>query len=87
MKHLRLFEQHTTKTKVLYFNSNTKKNFFNLYMLLRGKFDNLDSIDVNDVDNFLLEISDDRWYVKELPYQIEVFNTENECVFCINKPI
>ena len=74
------------KTKVLYFCSNTKNNCLNLYYILREKFDGLTQITVDDVDAFLESI-DEKYYIKELSYQLELYNPESECVFCINKPI
>jgi len=77
------------KTKVLYFPSNTQnknKCYYNIYTLLKAMFDNLTAITVDAVDKYLLTF-DERFYVKELPYQLEIYNAENEYVFCINKPI
>lgn len=72
------------KTKVLYFPSNTDKNNYELYTILREKFDNLTKITVDEVDEFLVSI-DEKFYIKELSYQLELYNIENEYVFCINK--
>lgn len=74
------------KTKVLYFCSNTKKRYIELYYTLREKFDGLTEITVDDVDEFLESI-DQKFYIKELGYQLELYNIESEFVFCINKPI
>jgi hypothetical protein len=77
------------KTKVLYFPSNTqntRKQYYNIYTLLGQMFNGLDSISVDAVDKYLLTF-DERFYIKELPYQLEIYNAENEYVFCINKPI
>ena len=76
------------KTKVLYFPSNVKTNrdYYGIWTLLKQMFDNLDSISVNAVDKYLLTF-DERFYVKELPYQLEIYNVENEYVYCINKPV
>lgn len=73
------------KTKVLYFHSNTPKNYIELYYTLRKKFDNLTEIDIEEVNEFLESI-DEKFYIKELSYQLELYNIENEYVFCINKP-
>lgn len=77
-------------TKVLYFVSNTKKNYYNIYMQLKEMYEDKSSINVDDVDYFLNNLSvateDEKFYVKELPYQLEIYNAENEYVFCINKP-
>ena len=74
-------------TKVLYFNSNTQKTYINLYYRLKEKFDGLTQINVDDVDNFFMENIDERFYIKEYPYQLELYNPECEYIFCINKPI
>jgi len=75
-------------TKVLYFPSNTQnkgKNYYSIYTLLKQMFAGLDSISVDAVDKYLLTF-DERFYIKELSYQLEIYNAENEYVFCINKP-
>ena len=72
-------------TKVLYFHSNTEKSYMELYMMLREKFDNLTEITVDEVDEFLNSI-DEKFYIKEFSYQLELYNIENEYIFCINKP-
>lgn len=76
------------KTKVLYFIANAKKrnNYYNIYTQLKLKFDGLNSISVDEVDEYLLTF-DERFYIKELPYQLEIYNAENEYIYCINKPI
>ena len=74
------------KTKVLYFCSNTKKYYLDLYYILREKFEGLTQITIDEVDEFLESI-DQKFYIKELSYQLELYNPECECVFCINKPI
>lgn len=77
------------KTKVLYFPSNTRKNrrYLNkIYTSLKARFDGLTHITVDEVDAFL-ESLDEKFYIKELDYQLELYNPENEYVFCINKPI
>ena len=78
------------KTKVLYFPGNTQnknKCYYNIYTLLKAMFDGLTSITVDAVDNYLLTFApDERFYIKELPYQLEIYNAENEYVYCINKP-
>jgi len=76
------------KTKVLYFISNVKTNrgYYGIWTLLKQMFDGLDSISVDAVDKYLLTF-DERFYVKELPYQLEIYNAECEYVFCINKPV
>jgi hypothetical protein len=77
------------KTKVLYFPSNTRKNrlYYNkIYTSLKSTFGDRTTITVDEVDKFLLTF-DEKFYVKELPYQLEIYNVENEYVFCINKPI
>jgi hypothetical protein len=58
----------------------------NIYTSLKSKFGGLTSISVDAVDKYLLTF-DERFYIKELPYQLEIYNAENEYVFCINKPI
>jgi hypothetical protein len=78
-------------TKVLYFPANTEnknKCYYNIYTLLKAMFDGLTSITVDEVDNYLLTFApEERFYVKELSYQLEIYNAENEYVYCINKPI
>jgi len=76
------------KTKVLYFPSNTQnanKNYYHIYTMLKAMFDNLDSITVDAVDKYLLAF-DERFYIKELPYQLEIYNSLGEYIYCINKP-
>jgi hypothetical protein len=53
--------------------------------MLKAMFDNLDSITVDEVDKYMLTF-DERFYVKELPYQLEIYNSLGEYVYCINKP-
>jgi len=72
-------------TKILYFPSNTKKKYYQLFTLLSLRFDNLIEITVDEIDKFIND-GDEKFYVKELPYQFEIYNVENEYVFCINKP-
>ena len=72
-------------TKVLYFCSNTQKKYYHIWTALRQKFDGLTQITVDEVDAFLESI-DQKFYIKELGYQLELYNPENEYVFCINKP-
>jgi hypothetical protein len=48
-------------------------------------FDGLTSISVEEVDKYLLAF-DERFYIKELPYQLEIYNAESEYIYCINKP-
>lgn len=76
-----------TTTKVLYFpsNSKNKKGYYQLFVLLCLAFDKLTEISVDAVDEFLND-SGERFYVKELPYQLEIYNADNEYIFCINKP-
>lgn len=71
------------KTKVLYLCSNTKENLINLYYDLRKKFDGLVTITTDEIDGFLSNYG--KFYVKELSYQFEIYNLDNEYVFCINK--
>jgi len=76
-------------TKVLYFPSNTKNNnkcYYNIYTLLGQMFNGLTSISVDAIDKYLLAF-DERFYIKELPHQLEIYNAENEYIYCINKPI
>ncbi len=76
------------KTKVLYFpwnTQNSQKNCYMIYTMLKAMFDNLDSITVDAVDKYLLTF-DERFYVKELPYQLEIYNSLGEYIYCINKP-
>jgi hypothetical protein len=76
-------------TKVLYFARNTEnKNrcYYSIYTLLKQMFDGRTSITVDEVDKYLLAF-DEKFYVKELPYQLEIYNAENEYIYCINKPI
>jgi hypothetical protein len=77
------------KTKVLYFPSNTEnrnKNYYHIYSMLKAVFGDQTSVSVDAVDKYLLAF-DERFYIKELSYQLEIYNSENEYVFCINKPI
>jgi len=53
--------------------------------MLKAMFDNLDSITVDAVDKYLLAF-DERFYIKELPYQLEIYNSLGEYIYCINKP-
>jgi hypothetical protein len=78
--------KYTMKTKVLYFPSNSKKHYYNIYTQLEAMFNGLTAITADDVDKFL-QTFEERFYVKELPYQLEIYNVENEYVFCINKPM
>ena len=71
-------------TKVLYFRSNTIENLFNLYTALEDRFNGLEVISFDEVEDFLSDY--DKYYIKELPYQFEVYNLASEYVFCINKP-
>lgn len=71
--------------KVLYFVSNTEKIYIHLYHRLRKRFNELINISVDEIDEFLINDGDERFYVKELSYQFEIYNAENEYVFCINK--
>ena len=77
-------------TKVLYFPSNTgynpKRGYYNIYTQLKQMFDGRDSITVDEVDKYL-QTFDEKFYIKELWYQLEIYNVENEYIFCINKPI
>jgi hypothetical protein len=76
-------------TKVLYFPSNTKYNnrgYYSIYTLLGQMFNGRDSITVDEVDKYLLAFGE-KFYIKELPYQLEIYNVENEYIYCINKPI
>lgn len=80
----------TMKTKVLYFLHNTQnknKCYYQLYTLLKAMFDGLDAISVDAVDKYINGLySNEKFYIKELPYQLEIYNAENEYVYCINKP-
>jgi len=77
------------KTKVLYFPGNTQnknKSYYMIYTMLKAMFDGLDSITVDEVDKYLLTFApEERFYVKAFPYQFEIYNAENEYVYCINK--
>ena len=76
------------KTKVLYFPGNTQnvnKNYYFIYTMLKAMFDNLDSVTVDEVDKYMLTF-DERFYIKELPYQLEIYNSLSEYIYCINKP-
>lgn len=76
------------KTKVLYFPRNTQninKNYYMIYTMLKAMFDNRDSITAEEVDKYMLTF-DERFYVKELPYQLEIYNSLSEYIYCINKP-
>ncbi|MFA5366656.1 MAG: hypothetical protein WC333_02130 [Dehalococcoidia bacterium] len=53
--------------------------------MLKEKFDNLTAITVDEVEEYLNSINA-KFYIKEHPYQLELYNPENEYVFCINKP-
>lgn len=76
------------KTKVLYFPSNTQKNrgYYSIYCLLKQMFEGLTEITVDAIDEYMLTF-DERFYIKELPYQLEIYNEESKYIFCINKPI
>jgi len=71
--------------RVLYFCSNTKNNYYQLYEKLSEKFNTTDNYTTDDIDQFLDDNDSDKWYIKELPYQFEIYNIESEYVFCINK--
>jgi len=73
------------KTKVLYFNSNTKENYYILYLELSKRFNGLDEINVEMVNTYLESINE-KFYIRNLSYQLELYNINNEYVFCINKP-
>lgn len=76
---------------VLFFVSNISKsskvttNYYDIYTKLRNKFNGLFELTIDDIDNFLNDI-DEKFYIKELPYQFELYNVASECVFCINRP-
>lgn len=77
------------KSKVLYFPNSTKtqrKEYYELYVLLKIKFDNINEIDVDKVNEYLESI-DEKFYIKEQSYQLELYNPENQYIFCINKPV
>lgn len=77
-------------TKVLYFPSNTRnvnKQYYNIYTLLKAVFGGLTAISADEVDKYLLAFDNEKFYIKDLPYQLEIYNAENEYVYCINKPI
>lgn len=72
-------------TKVLYFVMNTKNRCYELWVQLKETFEGLNKITVDEVDLFLISIGE-KYYIKELSYQLEIYNPEGEYVFCINKP-
>jgi hypothetical protein len=74
-----------TKTKVLYFPSNSQVNYYDIYLKLKSMFNGRSKITVDEVQGFLDGI-DEKFYIKENFYQLELYNPENEYVFCINKP-
>jgi hypothetical protein len=74
------------KTKVLYFPSNTNQKYYDTYVLLKKRFDNLSTITVDEVEEYLNNINK-KFYIKEFWYCLELYNPENECIFCINKPL
>ena len=72
--------------KVLYF-VNKDKSYYNIYQLLSNKFNGILNTTIDEIDNFINSIGDNRFYIKELPYQYEIYDIDCTCVFCVNKSI
>ncbi len=70
--------------KVLYFVSNTDEDYYDLHTQLKNHYQHIDDINVEEC-NAYLESIDQKFYIKDQTYQLELYNVANEYVFCINK--
>ena len=76
--------------KVLYFHNKERSGngYFELYKLLKSRYNGRESVTVNNVDKYLFKwFGKTLWYLKEKLTHIELYNLNNEYIFCINKPI
>ena len=81
-------------SNVLFFSSqlkcvdnNVKMEYYDIYVKLKTRFNNEINISIDLVDDYVNSLTEYRFYVKEYYYQFQIYNIENEYIFCINKPI
>lgn len=72
------------RKRVLYFTQKNGKPYYDLYQVLRLEFDSKESIELEAVQLFLNEYTDESWYIKDKGYCLEIYNNESRYVFCIN---
>lgn len=68
-------------------NNMTKMEYYDVYIKLKKRFNNEININIDLVDDYINSLSDYTFYIKEYYYQLQIYNIENEYIFCINKPI